>query len=81
MAAGLISGTEIARQIREEIRGEADRLRQRAGIVPGLVTILVGGDPASVSYVTAKQKAARDLGFFSLQESLQIGRASCRGRL
>jgi methylenetetrahydrofolate dehydrogenase (NADP+)/methenyltetrahydrofolate cyclohydrolase len=70
MAAGLISGTEIARQIREEIRGEADRLRQRAGIVPGLVTILVGGDPASVSYVTAKQKAARDLGFFSLQESL-----------
>jgi methylenetetrahydrofolate dehydrogenase (NADP+)/methenyltetrahydrofolate cyclohydrolase len=70
MAAGLISGTEIARQIREDIRVEADRLRQRAGIVPGLVTILVGGDPASVSYVTAKQKAARDLGFFSLQESL-----------
>jgi methylenetetrahydrofolate dehydrogenase (NADP+)/methenyltetrahydrofolate cyclohydrolase len=38
-------------------------------VVPGLVTILVGENPASVSYVTGKQKTARELGFYSIQDS------------
>ena len=69
MSAKLISGTEIARQIREELKEETARLKERRGVVPGLATILVGEDPASLSYVTAKQKTARELGFHSLQEN------------
>ncbi|MCX8042832.1 MAG: bifunctional methylenetetrahydrofolate dehydrogenase/methenyltetrahydrofolate cyclohydrolase FolD [Desulfobacterota bacterium] len=70
MSAKIISGSEIARTIREEIAREALRLRQEYGIVPGLVTILVGEHPASVSYVTAKQRAAHELAFYSVQENL-----------
>ena len=70
MTAKLISGIEIARQIREEIAAETVRLKERCGVVPGLVTILVGENPASLSYVTAKQKAAKEIGFHSIQENL-----------
>ena len=70
MPAKIISGIQIAEEIREEIKRDALRLRQQQGIVPGLVTILVGSHPASVSYVTAKQRTAHDLGFYSLQETL-----------
>jgi methylenetetrahydrofolate dehydrogenase (NADP+) / methenyltetrahydrofolate cyclohydrolase len=70
MTAKLISGIEIARQIREEIAAETIRLKEKFQMVPGLVTILVGQNPASVSYVTGKQKTAKDLGFFSIQENL-----------
>jgi methylenetetrahydrofolate dehydrogenase (NADP+)/methenyltetrahydrofolate cyclohydrolase len=65
----IISGTQVATQIREEIRKETDELRQTQGVVPGLVTILVGQNPASVSYVTGKQRTAKELGFHSIQES------------
>ncbi len=70
MTARIISGKEVAGIIREEIRAEAAVLKTRHGVTPGLVTILVGEDPASVSYVTGKQKTARDLGFHSVQENL-----------
>ena len=69
MTAQLISGIEIARQIREELKAETTRLKERHGVVPGLVTILVGQNPASMSYVTAKQKASKELGFHSIQEN------------
>jgi methylenetetrahydrofolate dehydrogenase (NADP+)/methenyltetrahydrofolate cyclohydrolase len=69
MAARIISGTEIAAQIREELRQEVVDLKAKTGVVPGLVTILVGESPASVSYVTGKQKTAKDLGFYSLQDN------------
>ncbi len=68
MTAQLISGIEIARQIREELKEETARLKER-GVAPGLVTILVGQNPASMSYVTAKQKASKELGFHSIQEN------------
>ena len=47
MTAKIIRGTEIGPVIREEIREETVRLKEQHGIVPGLVTILVGKDPAS----------------------------------
>lgn len=68
MSAKIINGTEIAAQIREELKKEVNELKERHGIVPGLVTILVGKNPASVSYVTAKQKTAHELGFYSIQD-------------
>ena len=69
MAAKIISGTEIARQIREEIKEEVLRLKEKHNVTPGLVTILVGDNPASVSYVTGKQKTAKELGFYSVQDN------------
>jgi methylenetetrahydrofolate dehydrogenase (NADP+)/methenyltetrahydrofolate cyclohydrolase len=68
MAARIIRGTQIAAQIREEIKKETDQLRETRGIIPGLVTILVGQNPASVSYVTGKQRTAKELGFHSIQD-------------
>ena len=68
MTAKIISGTEIAAQIRQELSRDVAELKEK-GIVPGLVTILAGDNPASVSYVTAKQKTAHELGFHSVQDS------------
>jgi methylenetetrahydrofolate dehydrogenase (NADP+)/methenyltetrahydrofolate cyclohydrolase len=69
MAAKIISGTEVAKQIREELAKEVAILKEKYNVVPGLVTILVGENPASVSYVTGKQKTAKELGFYSVQDS------------
>jgi methylenetetrahydrofolate dehydrogenase (NADP+) / methenyltetrahydrofolate cyclohydrolase len=68
MAAKIISGTEVAAQIREELKKEVAEMKEKHGVVPGLVTILVGKNPASISYVTGKQKTAHELGFNSLQD-------------
>ena len=69
MAARIISGTEVAKEIREELKKEVATLKEKNGVIPGLVTILVGEDPASISYVTAKQKISKDLGFYSIQDN------------
>jgi len=70
MPAQILDGKSIAQEIREEIKKEVIELKEKHGIVPGLVTILVGENPASVSYVTAKQRTAHELGFYSVQENL-----------
>ena len=70
MVAKILEGKVVAAEIRAEIASEAEWLRDEHGITPGLITILVGEDPASQSYVTAKGKAAKELGFHSVQENL-----------
>ena len=69
MTAKIISGSEVAREIRDELKREVAELKEKRNVTPGLVTILVGEDPASVSYVTAKQKTSHELGFYSVQDS------------
>jgi methylenetetrahydrofolate dehydrogenase (NADP+)/methenyltetrahydrofolate cyclohydrolase len=69
MSAKLINGNEIAAQIREELKRETAQLKETNNVVPGLVTILVGQNPASISYVTAKQKTSKELGFYSIQDN------------
>ncbi|MBM4053472.1 MAG: bifunctional methylenetetrahydrofolate dehydrogenase/methenyltetrahydrofolate cyclohydrolase FolD [Planctomycetes bacterium] len=69
MSAKLIKGTEIGEQILEEITAEVVKIKQKHGVVPGLVTILVGENPASLSYVTLKIKTAHRLGFKEVQDS------------
>ncbi len=69
MTAKLINGNEIAAQIREELKLETAQIKERHNVVPGLVTILVGENPASISYVTAKQKTSKELGFYSVQDN------------
>lgn len=70
MTAQIISGTEVAKAIREELKVEVTELIEKHGITPGLVTILVGEDPASQSYVAAKNKTAHALGIHSEQVTL-----------
>lgn len=70
MSAKIISGTEVAREIRAELAVEVAELKEKHLIVPGLVTILVGEEPASQSYVTAKNKTAHALGIHSEQVTL-----------
>jgi len=64
MTAKIIDGKQIAEQMRAELKGQVDKLKER-GIVPGLGVILVGDDPASQSYVTAKERACEDIGIYS----------------
>jgi methylenetetrahydrofolate dehydrogenase (NADP+)/methenyltetrahydrofolate cyclohydrolase len=68
MTAKIISGKEISKQIREELKADVEELKSKHDVTPGLVTILVGENPASISYVTAKQKTAHKLGFHSIQD-------------
>ena len=68
MPAKIIDGKQVAQEIRAELKAEVETLKAQ-GVVPGLVTILVGENPASVSYVTAKQKASKELGFHSVQDT------------
>jgi methylenetetrahydrofolate dehydrogenase (NADP+)/methenyltetrahydrofolate cyclohydrolase len=70
MTAKIISGTEVAKEIREELKVEVAGLLENHGVVPGLVTILVGENPASQSYVAAKNKTAHALGIHSEQVTL-----------
>jgi methylenetetrahydrofolate dehydrogenase (NADP+)/methenyltetrahydrofolate cyclohydrolase len=70
MSAKIISGTETAKAIREELKTEIEELKEKHNVIPGLVTILVGEDPASQSYVTAKQKTSKALGIYSEQVNL-----------
>ena len=69
MTAKLIKGTEVREEILKEIAAEVKEIKEKHGAVPGLVTILVGENPASISYVTLKIKTANELGFKEIQDS------------
>ena len=72
MTAKLIKGTEIREEILGEIEKEVKRIKAEHGKVPGLVTILIGENPASMSYVTLKIKTATRLGFKEIQDSQPV---------
>jgi methylenetetrahydrofolate dehydrogenase (NADP+)/methenyltetrahydrofolate cyclohydrolase len=62
-------GTEIREEILNEISAEVAEIKEKHGVVPGLVTILVGESPASISYVTLKIQTAHRVGFHEVQDS------------
>jgi methylenetetrahydrofolate dehydrogenase (NADP+)/methenyltetrahydrofolate cyclohydrolase len=70
MTAEILSGTAMCAAILDELRRETAAMRERHGTMPGLVTILVGDNPASLSYVKLKQRTALELGFHEIQDSL-----------
>lgn len=70
MSAKILDGAALGKRILDELSEEVATLRAARGTVPGLATILVGEDPASVSYVTRKVATARALGFHEVQETL-----------
>lgn len=65
MAAQIINGKELAKSLRDEIASKTEQLKISKGVTPGLAVILVGENPASVSYVTAKEKACAEAGMYS----------------
>jgi methylenetetrahydrofolate dehydrogenase (NADP+)/methenyltetrahydrofolate cyclohydrolase len=64
MPAQIIDGKTIAREIREEIKKQVNKLHG-PGFVPSLAVILVGTDPASQIYVNNKAKACQECGIKS----------------
>lgn len=69
MTAEIINGAEIRKVILAELKQEVQKMKAEHGVVPGLVTILVGENPASVSYVKLKIKTAESLGFHEIQSN------------
>ncbi|MFH1006900.1 MAG: bifunctional methylenetetrahydrofolate dehydrogenase/methenyltetrahydrofolate cyclohydrolase FolD [Candidatus Latescibacterota bacterium] len=65
MAAQILDGKQVAKELRAEMKDEVASLSAAHGIVPGLAVVLVGDNPASVSYVTGKQKACQQVGILS----------------
>lgn len=64
-----LSGTEIGKQIKEELAQEVNSLKQK-GITPKLAVILVGDDPASAIYVNSKKRTCGELGIDSVEKKL-----------
>jgi len=72
MGAQIISGRDIADEIRAELKDRVAHLKEGLGVTPGLATVLVGENPASQMYVGMKNKAAADMGINSRQITLSV---------
>ncbi len=70
MTAKIIDGKVIAEQVRGEVANEVRQMVAQGLPRPGLATVLVGDNPASVSYVRSKQKACAELGIESFGHNL-----------
>ncbi len=68
--AVIIDGKKIAGDILDGVRSEALRMKERAGIIPGLAVLLVGDDPASRIYIRHKENACKAAAFFSREFKL-----------
>ena len=69
MSAVIIDGKQIAADVRADVAKKTDELKKK-GINPCLAVILVGENPASVSYVTGKRKALAEVGM--IDRSLEL---------
>jgi methylenetetrahydrofolate dehydrogenase (NADP+)/methenyltetrahydrofolate cyclohydrolase len=61
----LLSGKELFTTLKQEYKAEISTLKEKHNVVPGLAVILVGDNPASISYVTLKEKACAEVGILS----------------
>ena len=64
MTAQIIDGKQVAAEMRAELKEKVAELKSK-GVTPGLAVVLVGEDPASKSYVTAKERACEEIGIYS----------------
>ena len=69
MSAEVISGSDMAASIRQEVKERIASLKE-SGLTPGLAVVLVGEDPASQAYVGMKNKDATEVGIHSRQITL-----------
>jgi len=70
MAAKILNGNELAKQLRGELRRRVEARIAQGLRVPGLAVILVGNDPASEVYVRAKSRDCEEIGFHSIFQHL-----------
>lgn len=75
----LIKGSEVAKEIKQDLKNEINNLLTNNNICPGLATVLVGEDEASKVYVGAKEKACKELGIYS--ERIDLPSNSSEGDL
>ena len=68
--ARILDGKELAAELREDIRLRVEALRAAGRRPPGLAVVLVGGDPASQVYVSAKVKQTEAAGMRSIEHRL-----------
>ena len=73
MSAELIDGKALAAETRAQVKAGVAALRAATGVTPGLGVVLVGDDPASRSYVTAKERALEEAGMRSVDVRLPEG--------
>ncbi len=64
--AKILRGKQVAAEMQAEMKKEVQRLKDEHGLVPGLAVVLVGDNPASVSYVTGKHRDCAELGIHSV---------------
>jgi methylenetetrahydrofolate dehydrogenase (NADP+)/methenyltetrahydrofolate cyclohydrolase len=65
MSATILDGKQLAADMRADIATQVAKLKAETGVTPGLGVILIGMDPASTSYVTAKERACEEAGMYS----------------
>jgi methylenetetrahydrofolate dehydrogenase (NADP+)/methenyltetrahydrofolate cyclohydrolase len=65
MAASIIDGRAVAKEVRAEVAGEVEEFKKKYGYPPGLAVIIVGDDPASRVYVGSKKRMCENLGIYS----------------
>jgi methylenetetrahydrofolate dehydrogenase (NADP+)/methenyltetrahydrofolate cyclohydrolase len=70
MTATIIDGKVVAAAVQARVQADAEMLKARCGITPGLATVLVGENPASKTYVASKQKMVTELGMHSIGQHL-----------
>ncbi len=70
MTAELLDGRATSSTIRQEVKGEVEQLKAEHGVVPGLATVLVGGDPASQTYVSMKERQCEQAGMRAFGQHL-----------
>jgi len=68
--AQILDGSATSKQIREEIKTEVESIKSTTGVIPHLAVIIVGEDPASVTYVNMKKKACLNAGMHSTVHEL-----------
>jgi len=66
----LIDGTLLSKKVQNYVKSEVEDLKKEQGIVPGLAVVIVGDDPASHAYVGMKEKACKNVGFYSIAHKM-----------
>ncbi|CAA6804795.1 MAG: Methylenetetrahydrofolate dehydrogenase (NADP+) (EC / Methenyltetrahydrofolate cyclohydrolase (EC [uncultured Sulfurovum sp.] len=66
----LIDGKSLSKKVQDYVKSEVEVLKKEQGMVPGLAVVIVGDDPASHAYVSMKEKACKNVGFYSIAHKM-----------
>jgi len=66
----LIDGKSLSKKVQSDVQSAVEDLKKEKGVVPGLAVVIVGDDPASHAYVGMKEKACKNVGFYSIAHKM-----------